>query len=55
MIQKGCEVGRARLEQLNTIKAVTLAVCLKNSQYNSLPLILTYKSLEIVFGLSVKL
>lgn len=31
MVKEGCEVGRARLEQLNAVKAVTLAICLKHS------------------------
>lgn len=36
MMQESCEVGGPRLELLNAVKAVTLAICLKNNQRNSL-------------------
>lgn len=34
MVQEGCEVGGARLELLDAVKAVTLAVCLKPDQHS---------------------
>lgn len=35
MVKEGCEVGRARLELLDAVKAVTLAVSLKHNQKNN--------------------
>lgn len=34
VVEEGCEVGRARLELLDAVKAVTLAIWLKHNQYN---------------------
>lgn len=43
MMQESCKVGWPRLELLNTVKAVTLAICLKNNQYKQFVILFSHK------------
>lgn len=40
MVEEGCKVGRARLELLDAVKAVALAVWLKQRRYNIVKIII---------------
>lgn len=49
VVEEGCEVGRAGLELLDAVKAVTLAVWLKQNQYNAVNIIAVESSCSISF------